>query len=76
MNRNKKITMEQNTKETSSTDTICCDVLERMELGWMTLEDGSKCMPYIKGHSDENMYRVNNCPSCGKYVRDIIVEPK
>jgi len=54
---------------------ICCGVLERMELGWMKLEDGTKCMPYIKGHSDENMYRVNNCPSCGKYVRDVMVEP-
>ena len=54
---------------------ICCGVLERMQLGWMKLEDGRKCMPYIDGHSDENMYRVNNCPSCGKYVRDVIVEP-
>ena len=53
---------------------ICCGVLERMQLGWMRLEDGSKCMPYIKGHSDDNMYRVNNCPSCGKYVRDIIIK--
>jgi hypothetical protein len=57
------------------TDVICCGVLERMQLGWMKLEDGTRCMPYIKGHSDENMYRVNNCPSCGKYVRDVMVEP-
>ena len=57
------------------TDIICCGVLERMQLGWMKLEDGTRCMPYIKGHSDENMYRVNNCPSCGKYVRDVMVEP-
>ena len=54
---------------------ICCGVLELMQLGWMKLEDGRKCMPYIDGHSDENIYRVNNCPSCGKYVRDLIVEP-
>ena len=54
---------------------ICCGVLERMQLGWMKLEDGTRCMPYIKGHSDDNMYRVNNCPSCGKYVRDVMVEP-
>ena len=52
---------------------ICCGVLERMNLGWMKLEDGTRCMPYIKGHSDENMYRVNNCPSCGKYVRDVMI---
>jgi hypothetical protein len=57
------------------TDVICCGVLERMQIGWMKLEDGTRCMPYIKGHSDENMYRVNNCPSCGKYVRDVMVEP-
>ena len=54
---------------------ICCGVLERMQLGWMKLEDGTRCMPYIRGNSDENMYRVNNCPSCGKYVRDVMVEP-
>ena len=57
-------------------DVICCGVLEKMRLGWMKLEDGTRCMPYIKGHSDENMYRVNNCPSCGKYVRDVMVEPQ
>ena len=56
------------------TDVICCGVLEKMELGWMKLEDGTRCMPYIKGHSDENRYRVNNCPSCGKYVRDVMVQ--
>ena len=61
--------------ELRKTAVICCGVLERMQLGWMKLEDGTRCMPYIKGHSDENMYRVNNCPSCGKYVRDVMVEP-
>jgi hypothetical protein len=44
-----------------------------MDLGWMRLEDGTKCMPYILGNKDDNKYRVNNCPSCGKYVRDIMV---
>lgn len=56
-------------------DVICCGALEKMNLGWMKLEDGTKCMPYIKGHSDKNMYRVNNCPSCGKYVRNVVVDP-
>ena len=50
---------------------VCCGVLEKMNLGWMKLEDGTKCMPYIKGNS--GMYRVNNCPSCGKYVRDVMI---
>ena len=54
---------------------VCCGVLEKMNLGWMKIEDGTKCMPYIKGHSDEVMYRVNNCPSCGKYVRDVMIQP-
>lgn len=53
---------------------ICCGVLEQMQLGWMKLEDGTRCMPYIKGHSEENMYRVNNCPSCGKYIRDVQIK--
>lgn len=67
---------QENTNEPlSKTSVICCGVLERMQLGWMKLEDGSKCMPYIEGDNDNNKYRVNNCPSCGKYVRDIIVEP-
>lgn len=52
---------------------VCCGVLEKMKLGWMKLEDGTRCMPYIKGHSDENLYRVNNCPSCGKYIRYVII---
>lgn len=69
--------MTQRNDETSTSlpkdIVICCGVLEQMNIGWMGLEDGSKCMPYIKGHSDETRYRVNNCPSCGKYVRDIIV---
>jgi hypothetical protein len=66
---------EEEIEALRKTDVICCGVLERMQLGWMKLEDGTRCMPYIKGHSDENMYRVNNCPSCGKYVRDVMVEP-
>ena len=51
---------------------ICCGVLEKMNLGWMETKDGRKCMPYITKH-DATMYRVNYCPSCGKYVRDVIV---
>jgi len=58
----------------SNTGFVCCVVLEKMDLGWMELEDGSKCMPYIKGSSDSDMYRVNNCPSCGKYVRDAVIK--
>lgn len=59
---------------TITPDPICCGVLEKMDLNWMTLEDGSKCMPFIYGKNDDNMYRVNNCPSCGKYVREVIIK--
>jgi hypothetical protein len=54
----------------------CCGVLERMHIQWMRMEDGTLCVPYIHGHSDDNKYRVNNCPSCGKYVRDVIIDSK
>lgn len=53
---------------------ICCGILEQMNLGWMKLEDGTKCMPFIRGISDgNNMYRVNYCPSCGKDIREAVV---
>lgn len=57
------------------TDIVCCGFLEQMGIEWMKLEDGTRCMPYIKGRSDESKYRVNNCPSCGKYVRDVMIKP-
>ena len=41
-------------------EVICCGVLEKMNIGWMKLEDGTKCMPYIKGKEDKDMYRINN----------------
>lgn len=63
------------TKTLSKANVICCGVLEQMKLVWMELEDGTKCMPCFNGHSDETMYRVNYCPSCGKYVRGVMVDP-
>lgn len=54
---------------------VCCGVLEKMQIYWMTLEDGSRCMPYVIGKWNTNMYRVNYCPSCGKEVRDVILKP-
>lgn len=53
-------------------DVICCGNLEKMSINWMKLEDGRKCMPHITGYNGTN-YRVNNCPSCGKYIRDVIM---
>jgi hypothetical protein len=57
-------------------DVICCGVLEQMHIQWMRMEDGKLCLPYIHGHSDDNMYKVNNCPSCGKDVRDVMIDSK
>ena len=62
-----------NSKDADISNVICCGVLERMNLGWMKLEDGTKCMPFIYSKEDDNRYRVNNCPSCGKYVRDVLI---
>lgn len=65
--------MGQNKRPTGNIP-ICCGVLERLNIGWMRLLDGTLCMPYIDGHSDDNRYRINNCPSCGTYIREIMVE--
>lgn len=53
---------------------MCCDSFDKFAFGWMKLEDGTNCMPYIYGNDNE-MMRINNCPSCGKYVRDIMIAP-
>ena len=58
-------------KSESSNDKVCCEVLLKLTLGWFKLEDGSKVMPYIYDNSNTTMLRVNHCPSCGKYIRDI-----
>ena len=56
------------------TSLMCCRAFEKMSIEWMKLKDNRKCMPHIKGHSDGESYRVNYCPSCGHYVRDLIIE--
>ena len=48
----------------------CCSSFENIvkEFGWFKIEEPKMyVMPYIKG----TYYRINNCPSCGKYIRDI-----
>lgn len=48
-----------------------CDVWPqiRNEFKWYSLADGTMVMPCIP--SVDADYRVNYCPSCGGYVRDI-----
>ena len=40
--------MEIESKNEHANDTVCCDVLEKMNIGWMKLSDNARCMPYIK----------------------------
>lgn len=49
--------IEEYNKEIKTTkdNIVCCGVLERMKLGWMKIKDGAKGMPYIEGHSDDNI---------------------
>ena len=56
-------------------NTLCCDVLDKMDLKWMYLANGVKLMPYIENKSGTIKYRVNHCPSCGAYIRDIELKP-
>jgi hypothetical protein len=70
MNTNKTQT-EQLTQDA----VICCGNLEKMNINWMVLEDGTKIMPFITDKIDDTNWRVNNCPSCGAYVRDCTIKP-
>ena len=68
--------METESKNEQENNIVCCEVLEKMNIGWLRLSDNEKCMPYIKVYDDEVMYRINYCPSCGKNVRGIILKTK
>ena len=64
----------------SQATVMCCDYFLTIALhfGWFSIKQdfGKKilCMPYIIG--TDPMLRVNNCPSCGKDVRSIELDPK
>lgn len=49
---------------------ICCGVLEKMSIGWMCFEDGTKAMAYIPEIEGDTKFRVNYCPSCGANIRE------
>lgn len=70
MSEKQNETKEAEKKNESS---ICCGILEKMLIAWMVMDDGTKVMPFIPGE-DGIKYRVNNCPSCGSYVRDAQVK--
>lgn len=56
-------------------DVICCGNLEKININWMVLEDGTKIMPFLEDKNDNTKWRVNHCPSCGAYVRDCTIQP-
>lgn len=66
---------EEITTPDDNSGVVCCGVLETLNIRWMLLEEtGEKCMPFIYSRDGDIMYRVNHCPSCGTYVRDIVIK--
>ena len=63
-------------KKQRTKTTVCCDVLEKMDIGWMSIGGNVKLMPYIKDYNNENLYHLNYCPSCGKSIRGLILQNK
>ena len=59
------------TKPCTIHNVVCCDSFKEFipQFGWFKTEDRVCLMPYIQ--CGEKKMRINHCPSCGKYVRDI-----
>jgi hypothetical protein len=54
----------------------CCEVFPVLALnfGWFTMADKETevaLMPYMQLADSDARYRVNYCPSCGKYIRGV-----
>lgn len=69
-----KIRQKMETKTKTPKPDICCGAFEKMasKFEWLVFDDdGEKIyiMPHI--YTDKARLRINNCPSCGFYVRDI-----
>ena len=69
MTTTKKPSTKRKAEALNKHNVICCGVLEQMLIAWFVDPAGKKVMPYIPGENGE-MFRVNNCPSCGACVRD------
>lgn len=74
LNEEQKVEPTSENGNSTKPPVICCGVLEKMLIAWMVMEDGTKVMPFISG-DDGSKYRVNHCPSCGAYVRDVQLKP-
>jgi len=55
-----------------NTDNVCCGALPKLNVQWKTTEYGARLMPYIEG-ADNKLYRINHCPVCGEYIRDVMI---
>jgi len=53
------------------TDNKCCDALPKLNVKWETTEYGTRLMPRIQAGTE--FYRVNHCPVCGEYIRDVMI---
>lgn len=55
-------------------NTTCCNLINELDISWFYL-DKSKVMPYICSNTDnKKIIRVNYCPSCGAYIKDIKIK--
>ena len=52
----------------------CCVYILQLDLGWFFTDKGERCLPFIKSKDEDVMFRVNYCPSCGKNIRDIMID--
>jgi hypothetical protein len=53
----------------------CCGVWPEIAdtFGWMQDGTGNRRMPYLPANGV--LWRINHCPSCGRYVRDVVIRP-
>lgn len=68
-----KIEPSEELKRMGTQTKACCPALRRMKIRWFTGENWIKYMPSIEG-KDDKIYRVNYCPSCGAYIRNIALQ--
>jgi hypothetical protein len=54
-------------------DVICCGTFEKYakSFNWMFRYDDNKNKIFLMPHIGKEMYRVNNCPTCGAEIRSV-----
>lgn len=68
-----KISNEVETGNLQQGAIICCGIFEKYakSFKWMSRYDDNKNKIYLMPHIGENMYRINNCPTCGAEIRSV-----